>query len=667
MCISFHRLPFNGLAFLFAAALLPTGKIWGQSEKKLLSDKQLMQQLLRQSRFDIDTTAQAVVLYEKGYSVMNGNKISYKLERIVKILGTEAISDFGTIDIAKGKDVQTTDIDATTYNLEGTEVIEQSIHRSDIFKDKIQKGVTISKFNLPSLKRGSIIYYTYTTRKEGYSIPDWDFQNEYPTLYSEYQINIPDYVIYSAMQKVNVPCITVKKKKELETCTSCTFSENYGKGQPISSSWVRRNVPAFKEEPFMSSNANYLEQVKIRVTAVIDNGVTINFYKNWDEYSKKYYYKDNKLCGQAFDNNNFLKEKVAELTNGKVTDLDKAKAIFTYVRGNFHLKETNADATSDIKDVFLSGKGSLFGINLLLTAMMRKAGLNSAPVILTTRSEEQLNQFYPDPQNINYLVCKIEVDKRDYFLDASAGYIPFGTLPAFCYNGYCRVITEQGGFAILNPDSVTNRTVVIASLNPEGDKFRLITDYQFGVISSMHYRKNWQEDSNKVKAELAQQLKAAYTSVTPPTYRFVNPDRPDEPLKLRSEATLDLTHKSDMVYFNPYFDKFFGQNPLPANNRTYPVEMNYLSDMNYILNFTLPDNFIVDDYPKSAVIKLGDGNLITMKNIMDYNETDKKFTIISRFISKSTVFNPENYTELRTFFDHVIEEQNKKIVLRKTL
>ncbi len=127
---------------------------------------------------------------------MEDGDISFKIERIVKILGTEAITAFGTIDLARGKNVQITDIDATTYNLEGTQIVEQSINRSDIFKDKLEKGVTISKFNLPSLKTGSVIHYNYTIRQPGYSLPDWTFQNSYPTLYSAYEIKVPDYIVF---------------------------------------------------------------------------------------------------------------------------------------------------------------------------------------------------------------------------------------------------------------------------------------------------------------------------------------------------------------------------------------------------------------------------------------------------------------------------------------
>lgn len=652
---------------LLAAMVFTSGKVPAQQEQSILSDNPAMGRCLQQTKFDIDSTAQAVILYEKGNATMEGGNISFTIERIVKILGKEAIEDFGTIDIAKGKDVQVTDIKATTYNLEGGQIIKQSINRSDIFKDKVTKGVVISKFNLPSLKTGSVIYYTYTISQSGYTIPDWTFQNIYPTLCSEFEISVPDYVVYTALQRINVPCKVVKRKKEMETCASCSFTESFGKDQPVYATWVRRNIPAFKEEPYMSSNDNYLEGIKIRITAVIDDGIVKEIYKNWDEFCKKYYYKDNEFCGQAFNNNNFLKEKTEELTQGKTTELDKAKAIFTYIRSNFTQKESGTGSTADIKDVFTNRQGSVAGINLLLTAMLRKAGLNSAPVLLSTKAAERLSQFYPDPQSINYVVSKVQAGKKDYFLDASGRYMPFGTLPAFCYNGYCRVISEDGGFAILNPDSIKNKTVIITTLIPATDKNKLLlkSDYQFGVMSGMNYRRRWQDDSTKVKTDFEKQLKAFNASAILANYRFINLDQPDELLKLHYEASITLPENSDMVYFNPYLDKFFGQNPFSASNRTYPIEMDYQSDLNYIFNFTLPANYTVDDYPKSALIKFGSNNLLTMKNIMNYDEAEKQFSINSRFTTQATVFGAEGYSELRNFFGHVIEEQNKKIVLKK--
>lgn len=640
---------------------------WAQQDMKITSSDAQMLRYLQQNRFDIDTAAEAVILYEKGYVIIDQGQTIMKTERIIKILSKEATDVLGTVNLARNKDMQITAISAEAYNLEGQEIVKQSVARADILKDKIEKGLTVSKFNLPSLKAGTIIHYGYTTTTSGYHIPDWVFQNDYPTLYSEYEINVPNYVVYTASLRVNELPVEVKRRKELADCNSCTFTEIMGDRRATFGTWIRRNIPAFKEEPFMSSGDNYRERVKINVTGIEDNGIVHNIYKNWDDYSHKFYYKDNDFCGQAFNNNNFLNDPVAKLTEGKTTELEKAKAIFTFVRGNITKQSTATEKKIDIRDVLTERKGSLAGINLLLTAMLRKAGLNSAPVLLATKDNERLNKFYPDPQNINYLACKAEADGKSYFLDASAAFMPFGILPSRCYNGYSRVITEQGDFAILNPDSLKNRTTVIAGLEPaaEPGKLQLLCDYQFGIVSGINYRKRLFEDSTGLKADLLAQLKAANPLISQASCSFLNAGQPDEQLKLRYNATMDISGDAGMIYFNPYIDCFFEKNPFRATSRTYPVEMDYLSDMYYILNFSLPENYVIDDYPKSAVIKLGSSEVAVMKNLLEYDEAGRKFNINSRLSTQTTFFSSQAYNDLRTFFDHVIEEQHKKIVLKK--
>ncbi len=181
----------------------------------------------------------------------------------------------------------------------------------------------------------------------------------------------------------------------------------------------------------------------------------------------------------------------------------------------------------------------------------------------------------------------------------------------------------------------------------------------------MRYRRSWLEDSSSFKTELVKQLKSTNPAATISGYRFINTDQPDEPLKLHYDATLDLSDNQEMIYLNPYFDKFFDQNPFSANTRTYPVEMDYISDMSYIFNFQLPEHYVIDDYPKSALVQLGNSKVLVMKNIMNYDEAEKRFSINSRFTSQTSYFNADGYKDLRTFFDHILAEQNKKIVLKK--
>ena len=65
-------------------------------------------------------------------------------------------------------------------------------------------------------------------------------------------------------------------------------------------------------------------------------------------------------------------------------------------------------ASNSLRNVMNKEKGSSAEINMILIAMLRSAGLNADPVILSTRSNGSLNQNSAMMQQFNYLVaCRI--------------------------------------------------------------------------------------------------------------------------------------------------------------------------------------------------------------------------------------------------------------------
>lgn len=649
---------------LLLPLLLLLATIGYTQESDIIKDESLLKKYLSQEKFDIDTSARAVVLYEKGASYTHSGTIMYRIERVIKIIHQDAANDLSKVNIPYGSDYWVRKVSGITFNLENGVITRQEVESNDMLKDKVTKDLTVSKFNLPSVKAGSIIYYTYTVEHPGFlQVRDWNFQSEYPTLYSEYDVTFPGIISFTVLERVNVPMFATTNKKDLATCEACSYDES---STTLNTRiWVRRNIPAIKREPLMSSVDNYTERVKLHVKSVNVEGVITKIYNNWDDFSREYIYTNESLCGQVFRGNNFLGEKVKELTGDKKTALEKAKAIYSYVQRNY---EEQSGEGNNIREIFNSHTGSGIGINLLLSAMLRKADLKSAPLILSTRGQERLNNLYPAPDLINYMVSTAVIDGRTYYLDASEKNLPFGTLVPECYNGYCRIIDENGRSTILHPDSLLNKTTIVVDIAPSTDTSAALVlkvDEQFGTFTAFYLRNKWRKDSSEIRKEINKELEGTLTKTQLRTFSIKNLEDPELPLLLHYEAFTDLKRDVDLIYFDPYFAKFFDNNPFSATSRKYPVEMDYKQDINYMFHLRLPEGYAVDDYPKSTTTQFSNPALITMKNLMGYEESNKTFSLNSRFTTKTTVFNAEEYDELRSFYENVINEQNKKLVLKK--
>ena len=85
--------------------------------------------------------------------------------------------------------------------------------------------------------------------------------------------------------------------------------------------------------------------------------------------------------------------------------------------------------------------GSVGDINLLLIAMLRRAGLQADPVVLSTREFGFNLASYPVLQKLNYVIARAKVNGKVYFLDAAHSQLGFGQLAG---NGHRTVLRLSG-------------------------------------------------------------------------------------------------------------------------------------------------------------------------------------------------------------------------------
>src|SRR5690606_32293102 len=116
--------------------------------------------------FEIDSTANALVIYEHGNSYIDQNTYSLKTEikRKIKILNRHGF-EWATAKIYlfnnNNRKEKVTQVFATTYNIENGEVTKTELKTDDIFEEKYNDKYTIVKFTLPNIQEGSVLTYSY--------------------------------------------------------------------------------------------------------------------------------------------------------------------------------------------------------------------------------------------------------------------------------------------------------------------------------------------------------------------------------------------------------------------------------------------------------------------------------------------------------------------------
>ncbi len=204
---------------------------------------------LKMTVCDIDSTAPAAILCDYGY--FNGTTFSFTRLVRIKILSKEGYEWADRVFKTNSK----ANIRGITYNLENGEVVKEWLNKSSIFVDKVYDDLYQMRVSMPNVRVGSVIDIEFT-----YSwLPgSWYFQRTIPVLHSELYIEKSIY-------------LTFRKN----------FIGNIRLSESSNDRWVAKNVPAFREEPYMSSIENYISKFEIEIMKVSYPGLYINFAETW--------------------------------------------------------------------------------------------------------------------------------------------------------------------------------------------------------------------------------------------------------------------------------------------------------------------------------------------------------------------------------------------------
>ena len=631
---------------------------------------------LSKSRFD--SGAAAVVIADIGNSEFEGNTkgwFSLKFHRFkrIKILNKNGF-DAATVSIPlyiSGKNEEKVEsLKAVTYNLENGKIVETRLDDKSVFTDNISRNWKEKKFTFPALKEGSVIEYSYEQSSDFlFNLQPWTFQGEYPCLWSEYNVGIPDFFQYVTLTqgllnynlntsstrnvtfRITFPGGTNRDEKD-------TYEDNV-----VDHRWIMKNVPALKEESFTTTLSNYISKIEFQLSRYSFRGaMTQNVMGSWASFSEDLL-KDDEFGADLGRSNSWLDEDLKSITKGASSPKDKAKKIYAYVRDNFTCtSHSGLYIATSLKTVFKNKSGNVAELNLLLTAMLNHEKISADPVILSTRSNGFTHQMYPLINRFNYVICQARIDSSVLYLDASDPSLGFGHIPERCYNGHARIIRKPVATAVyFEADSAreSSRTTVFITNDGKGG---LTGNYQTipGYFESCAIR---QKVRDKGQKEYFKTLQAAYTGE--PVFSNTQIDslkRQEEPVAVSYDFALTPDSNEELYYFNPLLTEAYKENPFRAAERTYPVEMSHPIDDSYVFNMEIPQGYTVDELPKSAKVVFNDD-----EGFFEYliAKDDDHIQFRSRVKLVKANYKPEDYSTLRDFFGFIVKKQSEQIVFKK--
>ncbi|HKK40779.1 MAG TPA: transglutaminase domain-containing protein [Bacteroidales bacterium] len=640
---------------------------------------------LEMSKYDRDTSAGALILFDNGYSrfvLSNNLGFQYKYERHFQIkIFKKSAFDLANISLRLFQNGRSREeilgLKAVTYNLVNGKTVKTKLENNKIFHTD-GKNYTTLKFAFPEVKEGSIIELSYDIVSDFlYDFRGWNFQYAYPARWSMYTYEIPEYFSYREYFKGYLPfdLNNRENKTTAYTIQTRTTSDSWTKPDKIKPETISvktektslgiKDVPPFISEPGIDCDYNYIQSMEFELSSIqFPNQAPQSYTQTWQSVNEQL--RDEDSFGGLLKNNGFLKDTVNAICAGKSKDTEKAMAIYDYVRNYMEWNGNYSMWVPDnLKKPFRERVGNSAEINMLLTLMLKTAGLKAQPVVFSTRDNGYAQDYYPTISKFNSVMAEVEADGKAFLLDAINKNYPFGVLPVNDINGKGRIVNETTGSWIdLNAnDKYTEDKTYDLCFDPEGNLTGTIIE-SYGGYAGMLKRNALDKEKNI--DDYFRKMQENTNGLTIDKYETGNRDIKEDPFT--DSLSVKIANKAevigDRILFYPLLLERIEKNRFTLEDRKYPVNFNYPISEVYHFSYTIPEGYSVESLPGPATINLPDNSISISYSIK--NNGNRINVDYKRDIQKM-IFLPTEYPQLKALYDQMVKKQSEQVILKKNI
>lgn len=539
-----------------------------------------------------------------------------------------------------------------TYNLENGKIEETRIRNNEIFTERINRYWEVQKAAFPNVKDGSVIEYKYTVQSPFYrDIDRWFFQSSIPVISSELKFSYPEFLEYSIDSRGEVIGRTSRK-------TSPNPTLNYDT-EVIEMSY--QNIKPLRREPFVFNSNNLKSSVRFELLRLAFPGlITENYSTTWDQIGEELNKHDDH--GRQLSGNNFLDAEVQSIVGDSKETAEIVQKIFNHVKDNYAWNEMNSIYTE--KGIRLTHKeksGNAADINLLLVAMLRKAGVNANPVLISTVNNMMINYSFPSATSFNFVIVAAEINKGLYLMDATEKLSKINMLPLRDLN--------HRGFLLLSNNTMREITLINNTLssikenisfevNPEdgtiSGNFMEIKDEYYAMVDNMARRK----DPKSFEEDYLSKLKFDVSN-----FRIdENPNNGTLRYSFRFENVPSAEILGNKILINPMLFIQTTRSDFNYETRNYPLEFGTRSNNTKSVRIKIPEGYRVEVLPQEKQM-LVDGNHAGFA--YKINEKDGYLEITSIYQTDQSILPASFYKMMKDLERQKIEAESQQIVLVK--
>ncbi|EAS21013.1 hypothetical protein BBFL7_01906 [Flavobacteria bacterium BBFL7] len=566
------------------------------------------------------------------------------------------------------------DLTGTTYNLLDGEIVSSELNEDAIFEKDINELYKTKSFTMPDVRVGSVIEYSYSVGSDTAYIDDLHLQYEIPILNLHAGVLFPKQFVYNVVFNPRAVYKLAFNASDFGNGISgskITAAEDEEFGSDIETEQLRisgesigivtKNIPALASEP-MSGGANrYRAKLIMNIAATrFSNGqVSKEYASTWNDVAKTIY--DSDRFGDAIKKSNFYKKDLLSVVHDSMNQLEKTEAIYEFVKTRVKWNGRYGVFTRNgLKSAYKDGSGSVADVNLLLVSMLKNAGVNANPVLVS--SDNNGVPIFPTREGFDYVIVQVVINGDKMLLDATEKFARPNLIPLRAANWKGRVILENGmSDWVKLTDNQKSQEIVL--LNLSLDEEGLITGKakkrlsQYMALRSRNANQNAnQEDVEEylVNDNVGLQVSDGKVDDMHSTNQYLN-------------YSFDVVYKDaideigDKLYITPLLFEANEENPFSLPRRNLPLDLSFPVEVKTLVNLEIPDGYEVESMPQSVnYVYLNKGYY---KYITKFS--NNIITTVATFNMDTSVVLSIDYKAFRDFYASVVEKDAEKIVLKK--
>lgn len=638
-------------SFLAAAQTIPVNPKFGS-----VSDAEIDMTV-----YSPDTSAVAVMLYREYTMDLVISEVSgviikdITVHERIKVLKEEGkrFGDFSFLYLNSNSTKEAySGVKVETFNRENGKVVRTKMSKKFDFDEKYAEDVRRRSFSAENVKVGSVIEVAYKfSSPRYYAIDDIDIQLTIPVNQTHIEVGYAEYFGVNRTQRGSVPTRYRKDNRIANLPGATSYEVNLDVFDAV-------DVPALPAESHSFCPDQYRGAITYDLSSVVIPGVVFeSISMKWPDVDKAISESDIfRVCKGKFRD---AKELEAALT-GVEGDEARIAAVRNYVVGKVKWDEESQLVPDDAREILKRGSGSDADINALTASALNTLGYTAEPVMIRRRTSGMLIDHHISLRSFDTFILRVTAPggQGPWYLDAARDEGYLNVLNPLFLVEKARVIPFNGSGEWVDLTNLTRSHVselVKMRMEPDGTltgSAQIVANQEDSYLVKAHYNSFDTEDAFLEDIEsdehieiTAFEIKKEYGPTAEISYSF----------EKENEA-------GSLLYIQPVLSSFHSSSDFRKEERKLPVDFPYPESITYSFSLEIPEGYVVEELPEKVGLTFP-----SLEGRIQFatQQVGNIVSVLYRASLGKMLVLPEEYADLRLFWETAIGVEKSTIVLKK--